>query len=235
MTKTPSVKIEFKRGSPTINVSPENFGYLLHSSALFDIAKRAARDAATNDSVFTDVLVAIVFSVIGAEAFINETAELASDMIPGEESEPRKLKAFVDFIKQAEEAHGSLEFKYHIARWVFSGEVPDKGINPYQDFDLLVDVRNTLVHFKLLEKIKFVEDGVLMEPPKLLERLRSKNVLVEPPPGMNTPWLFRILTEDMAIWACSTSSAMVKDIVALMPQGGLKTKVAALAKPFDMD
>jgi hypothetical protein len=49
--------------------------YIFNSHALFHIAKEAAKNAATGASLQDNVVIAVVFSVVGAEAFINEAFE----------------------------------------------------------------------------------------------------------------------------------------------------------------
>jgi hypothetical protein len=51
----------------------DDAGYFLSSATLFYIAKQAAMNAATKASLQDNVVIAIVFSVVGAEAFIQRS------------------------------------------------------------------------------------------------------------------------------------------------------------------
>jgi hypothetical protein len=75
--------------------------YIFNSHALFHIAKEAAKNAATGASLQDNVVIAVVFSVVGAEAFINEAFEAASQFGPGE-SEQKRVEAFTELGRQIE-------------------------------------------------------------------------------------------------------------------------------------
>jgi hypothetical protein len=104
-------------------------GYFLNSFALFNIAKQAAINAVSGTSLQDNVVISIVFSVVGAEAFINEAFEMASQFGP-RESEQKRIAAFAELGKQIEESRGSLELKYQIARWIFAGEAFNRSAAP---------------------------------------------------------------------------------------------------------
>ena len=208
-------------------------GYYLSAFALFNIAKQAAIKAAAGTSLQDNVVIAIVFSVVGAEAFINESFEMASQSRPGE-FDQKRIVAFAELGKQIEESRGSLELKYQVARWIFAGEAFDGSAAPYQDFALLTAVRNALIHYKLVDKFYATEDGPLrMEIPKIVEQLRSKNVLADSPSHVGTPWLSRITTPAMARWACLSSAAMIKEIVEIAPKGVFRTRIELVSRPFE--
>jgi hypothetical protein len=208
-------------------------GYFLNSFALFNIAKQAAINAVSGTSLQDNVVISIVFSVVGAEAFINEAFEMASQFGP-RESDQKRIAAFAELGKQIEESRGSLELKYQIARWIFAGEAFNRLAAPYQDFVLLTAVRNALIHYKLVDKIHATEDGLMrMEIPKIVDQLRSKHVLVDFPSHVGTSWLARITTPAMARWACLSGAAMVKEIVEIAPKGIFRERIELPSRPFE--
>jgi hypothetical protein len=210
----------------------DDAGYYLSAFALFNIAKQAAIKAAAGTSLQDNVVIAMVFSVVGAEAFINESFEMASQFGPGE-FDQKRIVAFAELGKQIEESRGSLELKYQVARWIFAGEAFDRPAVPYQDFALLTAVRNALIHYKLVDKFYATEDGPFrMEIPKIVEQLRSKNVLADSPSHVGTPWLSRITTP-MARWACLFSAAMTREIVEIAPKGVFRTRIELVSRPFE--
>ena len=173
-------------------------------------------------------LTAIVFSVVAMEAFINEMAEMASTALEKRETEPKKIAAFAEMVKYVEESRGSREMKYDLARWACAGQLYNKGANPYQDFADLIATRNALIHYKLLDKITFGEDGsTTMAEPKILERLRAKAILADIPEGLNVPWIEKVGTPAAARWACNTAAAMVNSIIDALPAGLFKTVAAS--------
>jgi hypothetical protein len=208
----------------------DDAGYFLTSPAPFYIAKQVAINAARGAALQDNIVIAIVFSVVGAEAFINEAVEMASQSARGE-SDQKRITAFAELGKQIEESRGSLELKYQVARWILTGEAFDTSAAPYQDFALLIDVRNALIHYKLVDKIYTNTDGVMrMEIPKFVKQLRSKNVLADLPPDAQTSWLARITSPDMARWSCLSAAAMVRGIVEIVPQGVFRTRAASLGR-----
>ena len=210
--------------------------YFLNSGILFGVAMQAAKSAAGGNSIHLNALTAAVFAVVSAEAFINEAIELASELVPDKESDPSRVTAFAEMGRQIEEFHGSLELKYQVAKWVFSGAAFDKASNPYQDFATLVATRNALVHFKLLDKYEVTPEGgmSLKSPIPILDRLRSKNVLSDIPAEVTASWLHRISTAAMATWSCGVVTAMVKAVASIPPEGLFKIQMGALVKGFEI-
>src|ERR1700676_2571312 len=121
----------------------------LHSIQLmhiaFDAAARAREDSRRPDALTSDSLVAIVMGAAAAEAFINELAEVIdrsrSDI-------PARMTAFAAAVNEVESGRGSVTLKYLLASFALTGVVFDKGKSPYQDFDQLIGLRNSLVHLK---------------------------------------------------------------------------------------
>jgi hypothetical protein len=202
--------------------------YLLNASILFGIARGAYQDS--------KALVAIVLSVVALEAFINEMAEMASAAMPKAETEPQKIAAFAEILKYVEESRGSLEMKYNLAKWVCTGQFYEKDAKPYQDFADLIATRNALIHYKVLDKITFAEDGsASMAEPKILKRLESKGILADVPAGLNVAWIEKVGTSATARWACETAAAMVQSTIASLPEGLFKRVAeAGFGKSFQI-
>lgn len=162
------------------------------------------------------------------EAFINEMAEMALSPTTNQETDPSKITAFGEVVKYVEESRGPLEMKYDLAKWLCSGQFYEKGAKPFQDFADLIAIRHALIHYKLLDKITFGEDGsVSMAVPKVVERLRPKGIWAEIPAGQNVAWIERVGSSATARWACETAAAMVNSIVASLPDGWFKTIAAS--------
>jgi len=210
--------------SPTIEMP----AYLLNASILFGIARGAYQDS--------KALVAIVFSVVALEAFINEMAEMASGAMPKAETEPQKIATFAEILKYVGDSRGSLEMKYNLAKWVCTGQFYEKDAKPYRDFADLIATRNALIHYKVLDKITFAEDGsASMAEPKILKRLESKGILTDIPARLNVAWIERVGTPETARWACETAAAMVQSTIASLPEGLCKRAAeAGFGKSFQM-
>ena len=61
---------------------------------------------------------------------------------------PPEAATFAQIMGDAEEDHASIDFKLRLAHWIVTGRPMDKGSKPYQDFALLMRLRNDLVHTK---------------------------------------------------------------------------------------
>ena len=202
--------------------------FLVNGSVIFNIALTAYKDSTTRKPTMPSALTAIVFSVVAMEAFINEMAEMATTALAKFETDAKKIAGFAEMVKYVEESRGSLEMKFDLARWACAGQLYNKGANPYQDFADLIATRNALVHYKLLDKITFAEDGsATMTEPKVLERLRAKGILADFPAGVNVAWIQKVGTPATARWACSTAAAMVNSTIDSLPEGLFKTVAAS--------
>lgn len=207
-------------------------GIFVNAGHLFGIAKdayeRAKSEEGDRSGKSSDALVAIVFSAVAAEAFINELAELASQapehVWPEAGSEPHEVSDLARLVSEANGLHGSVKLKFHLAKIALSGSSFDEGGVPYQDFALLMELRNTLAHLKF-DKIRSVRiNEVDVEPPAIIKKLRSKNILAQFDDEENViaSWLYWVSTRAAAKWACNATSGIVRDMCAAIPDGELR-------------
>jgi len=176
-----------------------------------------------------EALSSIILAVISCEAFINELPELAK---PWQESpkSPGWLKGLAAILGEAEESHASIESKYHLAKFVFTGQPFDKGATPFQDFALLIDIRNIMVHAKPLEASleKNDQGEFFWSKPPLMRRLQAARIvgvdenLKQAANSNNADKLIadmvsQISSQDVALWACRAASAMVNSIIDSVP------------------
>ena len=178
-----------------------------------------------------DAIVAVIFSVAAMETFINEIGTLAS-MSSGNPTyfphEPPSIRILADLLEEIEGARGgSIRLKFSLARTVLSGGTPyEKGGQLYQDFDLLVSLRNQLIHFKELNEMQWSETDV----PRIVERLRAKNILAEFPDSIPQPIIY-FQTRAVARWACNTAAAIVQSILDVIPESELKGSTELFYRP----
>src|SRR5271169_5108838 len=108
--------------------------------------KRSCESTGSADAVTYDSLTAIVFSAAALEGFMNELPIMAGELtIRQPES---TLAALHSLLEELEESRASVASKLCFARWVLSGSTFSKGEQPFQDFKLLIDVRNALLHLR---------------------------------------------------------------------------------------
>lgn len=193
---------------------------------LFGIATNAARDIKVVPDMFNPdpyrkggqrgALVSIVFSVIAIEAFFNEIADYATRMGQGmTQAAPELL--FSDVMSDAEEAHASLESKLTLAKWILSGKRVNRGDKVFQDFKLLVRLRNDLVHTK--PNKPFVHGVTTNEEAHddLIKKFGHKHVLANDMPSGS--WTHLVQTKAVAEWCCRTAAAVISDFCSSVPDG----------------
>ncbi len=219
-------------------------GFFLNSPILFDLAKdaylRALRGSTNDTSPDTnDPLVSIVLAAASCEAFIQEIAEMASseaaDMAYGGgvqriSQDPPQISAFADVAAEIDLSHGPTTLKFLLAKLIFSGKAFDKGALPYQDFELLLALRNSVMHLKF-DRISITP--VRVQFPPIITRLRSKNILATLPENDEAvSWIRLVSTPAVARWACNTAATMVATINDAIPQSDLKGLVAVHVSRF---
>jgi hypothetical protein len=168
---------------------------------------------------------AIILSAISTESFINEVAvrlaEVGSTKVLPE-GQSCDFKGIGEILKSLEEAHVQTTAKYLTAAHLLPGDPLKKGSKPYQDFKLLIDIRNHLVHPKPVKKepsfVKVFRDkgwttDVHMELPKMLP---------------HTLWITQLMTPYVACWACRTSREIIHHILFQVLPESLLDAIATL-------
>lgn len=172
-------------------------------------------------------LAAILFSTISTEAFINELHH-QSCFWAGEVNPPGWTKALCEVLGEAEKARASIESKYHLAKYILSGEPFDRGAAPFQTFALLIDIRNLIVHAKPLEAIvrKNEHGKYVWSEPKVMVRLQEMNVvntqdlqiaIAHNPDRIVADLVVQISTQATAKWACKAASGIVSAMLDAVP------------------
>ncbi len=195
------------------------------SAALFDQAKAAferiqARGLADNrSSGEQDAIVAVVFAAFTLEAFINEVGDYAA--YQGHQdanTDPQSITALGQ-IHHSLKDRGAVDTKFQLAKWVLHATPFDQGNAPYQDFRLLIDLRNALAHVKGLEIYELSDTGVadITQPPAIMTSLRSKNILAVTQGPDPVSWVDTLQTLAVARWACTAASQMMRSLIDAMP------------------
>ena len=208
---------------------------------LFQVAKEAyARMSGTPSDRSPwgiDALVVILFAATALEALINEVADLACT---ASLEDPPSVKAFGDLMKEIDKSRVSIEGKYLLAKWVLSGQAYDKGAQPYQDFTMLIKLRNAVAHVKAFEDVRFEEEtGISIQLPKPVRNLEAKNILaVHDVPEdlkhvpMSVSWIGLVCTRAVGRWACNAASAIALSLVEAVPDCSFKCKLGWVVSNF---
>ncbi len=195
------------------------------SAALFDQAKHALQTI-DEKKVFPrehgqrDAIIAVVFSALALEAFINEVGDLAASPRASGPNDPPSVSAMGTVLQEVEEGRGSVQLKYQMAKLILSGTVYDKSQQPYQDFRMLVSLRDALAHIKRLGLYEITDEGLnpLSKPPNVIGQLRSRKLLADVS-GLKQPvgWIEELESLVTARWACTTTAEMIWSVIETIP------------------
>lgn len=238
-----------------MGMSVQAYGGFLNAATLFEVACAACKRLQTvgPSHYKNDALVSIVFSAATIEAFLNELPGLLSIFPECLQDEPPQVPVFVKRANELITNWGSTKCKYLLAYSVLSGQRCDKGGPAYQNFSLLIEARNGLMHAKSGTFSGEADpDGKLVMgvSDKLLERFRASGIIDNSAPSVSVPcvdtagtttylqsfaplpWNLRIATPKAAFWACGTAAAVVDSIVKIVPNGPHKPNLLAVCKGF---
>jgi hypothetical protein len=160
-----------------------------------------------------DTQITIILSTLAVEAFMNELGNVNS-FVPKEELSP-SLMLSASILDELEKNNAQIRLKLMVSHYALTGELIDKGAQPYQDFDLLVDIRNALVHPK---PIRFSQQDVENDRQhKFVQQLVSRKVIVPPNDGSTKSWRKYILQPPVAHWAYSVATSIILDLIDKIP------------------
>ncbi|RBY76881.1 hypothetical protein DQ239_11830 [Blastococcus sp. TF02-09] len=155
----------------------------------------------------TYAMTAVLSAVAFLEALVNETYDDAHDTqhdsgrIAALDGRARGLMAAFWQATRGRDRYVGVLDKYRMAL-LFAGAPPfDQGANPYQDAELLIRLRNELVHFRPTWHEQGVPDKF---GDKLAERFAPSGLL---PANDGSPWITRALGAGGAAWAYNTCKA----------------------------
>src|ERR1035441_7765562 len=185
-----------------------------YAGHLFKIAKRAAASS-IKDPDFS--IISIMFSVSALEAFINESVELAR-VVPTLDRQ-KVVDGYLAVMSELEERKEALLIKFHMGLLVLSGSTWNEGTQPFQDFKLLVTVRNHIVHMKADRwESKLTPRGSeprsLDQYPKFIAAFQQRKIVGAPARGS---WLELINDRRVATWACETAAKIAEAFVECVP------------------
>ncbi|MGA8491451.1 MAG: hypothetical protein WB711_13580 [Terriglobales bacterium] len=141
-----------------------------------------------------------------------------------ESDEPGWVRGLGQVLGAAEDSHASIESKYHLARLVVTGQVFDKGTQPFQDFALLVNLRNIVVHARPHDVIREqASSGISPAEDKIIRQLEQRGVIKSPsrPKGnwggekvtLITNLLDELSLQSVGQWACNSAAGIVNAVL----------------------
>ena len=173
-----------------------------------------------------EALVSIVLAAISLEAFINEfggTAAIHATL----EGSPSWVTTLAEVLGEAENNRATITSKFQLAMLVVSGKPFNRSSAPFQDFDLLVRLRNEIVHLKPFETVQETQEGDLVtREPSIFKRLAGTGALGTHPlfeesisagHAVSFNWVDHVSTKAMSRWACNTAAGIVKGLINALP------------------
>ncbi|MFH5803928.1 hypothetical protein [Alienimonas sp. DA493] len=188
-----------------------------------EAAVRSTAECGNNESTRShDPIVAVVFAAAATEAFMCELAAFAefnprnaATLSPQEST----IHQFRDIYNELESSKGSLVAKYSLALGMFTGQPAKKGTSPFQDFALLVDLRNSLIHSKLSRIEIDKACTATMQFPKIISKLARTGTLAPiPPENTLTSWVQLVSTPAAAVWAVRSAGDIIKEVITSVPK-----------------
>lgn len=188
------------------------------SGPLFHIARKASlHGIAAEHSSF----VAILFSAFALEAWVNELL----DLVQCDDSywSPPETKLLAAFASQLERRNTSLDLRIQLIATGLRGQPLDPGRQPYQDFALLVRIRNVLVHAKPEHFDN--GSGAQNEPHAILRELEERGVFELERVGVVNLLHGTLTMRSVGKWAYGAATRMAEALAEMLPPSGLRSSM----------
>ena len=196
-----------------------NKGFFSNIGVFFNIAASAYKQSYTTSS---ESLTTIIFSFIGIESFINILAEVASGSLLSLKTPP-SIITLGKILNELDTTGNSLANKYQITRFVLTGELYDKGTLPYQDFECLIKIRNSLIHSRPDRfTMPSQTTDASKEYPKFICHLDNRKIINKPEGLPFSSWESLIAVPDVAYWSYKTACEMINSIIEVFPECSIK-------------
>ncbi len=189
-----------------------------------------------------EALVSIVVAAISLEAFINEFAGIAA-LLATLEGAPGWLTTLAEVLNEAENNRASITSKFQLAMLVISSKPFNRSAAPFQDFDLLVNLRNEIVHLKPHETVEETQEGdFITREPKIVKRLAGTGALGTHPlleeaisagHAVSSNWIDRVSTKAMSRWACNAAAGIVKGLMNALPTSVFRDRALNAFQGFE--
>lgn len=208
-----NVPLNITTGTPRIGVRDYMASQHLWTARREAWLCRAREEQLLNDGKLdrrhrSHAISAVLSAVAFLEAFINATWQDAADIEPGQETayttgiSPEGLATMRELWNGTDQAERMLSVlsKFQVALVCAGHDRMDEGAEPFQSADLLVELRNVLVHFK---PQWHWSDGDLRFVKRLRNIVRPERENRQP---IGHPWFpNKALGAGCAEWACTAS------------------------------
>lgn len=193
---------------PTTHFHSRQLLLIAHESAI-----RAREDATAPLGMTNHAVPAIILAAAATEAFVNEFADFAPEAYSnslGMEKIPPPVSDCVRILRELERAREQVTTKYFEAATAL-GKPFNKGSAPFQDFKLLTDLRNAIIH------IKPTTEGDRPPGERVTDDLAQRKLALPNTGAGSFPWFDRIMTKEAAQWAHNSVLAIIRGFLDRVP------------------
>ncbi|HVS88590.1 MAG TPA: hypothetical protein VHF01_10275 [Candidatus Acidoferrum sp.] len=197
----------------------QKVGVVINAPRLFEVARDAAfveQPSGPRQGLALG-LTGVVFAAASLEALINEVTDLAEIELQ-EGGGDKLLQAFVDAISEAEESRVSVGLKFIISSIVLTGRSYPRGEQPYQDFSLLMNLRNAIMHLRPTTLVRVAEHEVGLDAKGILAQLQARGLITLPGINMVTDLLNEASDSNVARWAVNAAAGMAQSFLSMFPE-----------------
>jgi len=194
--------------------------YFMTSRVLLQIARESCEQSRTRVS---EAIVALVFSAFYVEAVTNELLHRITTISPDEADKIPSLRRLRNLAAASELESRFVRFrtKLQLISLGLRDELFDKGAQSYRDLDLLMSLRDSIVHNRPETlKIGAKSPGDPSFPQEELNRLSKalivRRVVPKPDPFVLTG-LLSAITQREAVWAVNTAITVAETLAEAMP------------------
>ena len=125
------------------------------------------------------------------------------------------LSTCAEILQEIEDSRGSLTLKYLMASQILSGKPFEKGRNPYQDFALLISLRNDILHLKP----RASSSAGISTIPKYIIGLQQRGLAMASSANMPISWFDSLHTREMAEWSVASAREIILAILSSISDG----------------
>jgi hypothetical protein len=203
--------------------SGERVGIISSAPRLFVLARDAAfvESPSRQRQQLALGLTAVVFAAASLESLINEVTDLAELQLQVGGADDL-LQAFVDAASEAEESRVSVTLKFIISSIVLTGRSYPRGEQPFQDFALLMNLRNAIMHLRPTSFSKVREDDahldIQLDAEGILAQLESRRLIELPGINSTTDLLSEASRSNVAQWAVNAAADMAQSFLSMFPE-----------------
>lgn len=192
----------------------DRIGLAITSPTLFQVARDAASARRTD---LGRGLTAVVFAAASLEALINEVTELV-DIEVQHGNNDELLQAFVEAMLEVERSRGSTHLKFIIASTILSRRTYRRGSQPFQDFSLLMSVRDAIMHLRPTTLMHDEAGAVRIGAGKAFDQLRARGLVNSPQLNSVTTLLAETSRPLVSRWAVNAAADMAQSFLSLFPE-----------------